>query len=470
VIVYQEQVMQIAQIIGGYSLGSADLLRRAMGKKKPEEMAQHRGLFVDGAKAKGYPAELANKLFDLMAMFAEYGFNKSHTAAYAVVTYQTAWLKACYPAEFIAATLSCDMDDTDKVQLFVADAKANRVEILPPDINESALRFEPVGERSVRYGLGAVKGAGVTAVAEIDRVRASKRFTDLFDFCARVDRKIVNRRAIEALVRAGAFDTLDADRSKLLANVGRAIDAADAASAAIDQANLFGDDAGSVTAPSWIPAPDWSERQRLQEEKLALGFFLSGHLFNGFSAEVRRFVRTRLVDLQPQQQPVWMTGVVISQRTQMTRRGKMVFVTIDDGSAAVEVSVFNELYESQRRLIRDDELLVVQARVSRDDYTGGQRAVAERLLDLVGARQEFGKRLRIRLNGIADGKLLRGAIAPYAVGEGADRQAIPVVVEYGNGSAVCMVELGDGWRVRPHDELLGAIDGALHPAELAIEY
>jgi len=470
VIVYQEQVMQIAQIIGGYTLGGADLLRRAMGKKKPEEMAQHRGLFVEGAKTKGYPVELANKLFDLMAMFAEYGFNKSHTAAYAVVTYHTAWLKAHYPAEFVAATLSSDMDDTDKVQLFVADAKANGVEVLPPDINASGFRFEPVSDRAIRYGLGAVKGTGESAVVDILRARAERPFENLFDFCERIDRKTVNRRAIEALVRAGAFDALDPDRAKLLANVGRAIDAAEAAGAAADQVSLFGDDSGMPSAPEWLPAPAWSERQRLQEEKSALGFFLSGHLFNGYRDEVRRFVRTKLADLQPAPQPVWIAGVVAAQRTMMTRRGKMVFVTLDDGSAAVEVSVFNELYDAHRRIIRDDELLVVLGKVSRDDYTGGQRVVAERVLDLVGARQEFARRLRIRLNGIADGAALRGAIGPFAVGERQDVPAVPVVVEYGNAEAVCAVELGAGWRVQPHDDLIGAIVDALHPVETAIEY
>ena len=470
VIVYQEQVMQIAQIIGGYTLGGAGLRRRAMGKKKPEEMAQHRGLFVEGAEKKGYPVDLANKLFDLMAMFAEYGFNKSHTAAYAVVTYHTAWLKAHYPAEFMAATLSSDMDDTDKVQLFVADAKANGVEVLPPDINESAFRFEPVSDRAIRYGLGAVKGTGESAVVDILRARAERRFENLFDFCERIDRKLVNRRAIEALVRAGAFDSLDPDRAKMLVNVGRAIDAAEAAGAAADQVSLFGEDSGMPSAPEWLPAPAWTERQRLQEEKSALGFFLSGHLFNGYRDEVRRFVRTRLADLQPAPQPLWIAGVVAAQRTMMTRRGKMVFVTLDDGSAAVEVSVFNELYDAHRRIIRDDELLVVLGKVSKDDYTGGQRVVAERALDLVGARQEFGRRLRIRLNGIADGAALRGAIGPFAVGERQDVPAVPVVVEYGNREAVCAVELGRGWRVQPHDDLIAAIVDALHPIDTAIEY
>jgi len=471
VIVYQEQVMQIAQIIGGYTLGGADLLRRAMGKKKPEEMAQHRDVFVEGAQKKGYGGDLANKLFDLMAMFAEYGFNKSHSAAYAVVTYQTAWLKAHHPAEFIAATLSADMDDTDKVQLFVNDAKANGIEILPPDVNASALRFEPVSERAVRYGLGAVKGSGASAVACIVETRAQAPYRDLFDFCARVDRKVVNRRAIEALVRAGAFDSTDPDRAKLLANVGKAIDAAEAREAAANQVSLFDAGDGSGDAPiEWQAATPWSERQRLQEEKSALGFFLSGHLFRGFEAEVRRFARTRLAELQPAPQPQWIAGIVASQRTQMTRRGKMSVVMLDDGSASLEVSVYNEVFERHRALIRDDELLVILAKVSRDDYSGGQRVTAERVLDLTGARQEFGKRIRIRLNGVAEASALRKVIQPFVAGGQPEDPAMPVIVEYGNACARCAVELGADWRVRPQEDLIAEVRQRLHAQAVAIEY
>ena len=474
VIVYQEQVMQIAQIIGGYTLGGADLLRRAMGKKKPEEMAQHRDLFVDGAKKKGYGEELANKLFDLMAMFAEYGFNKSHTAAYAVVTYHTAWLKAKYPAEFIAATLSSDMDDTDKVQIFVADAKLNKVEVLGPDVNASAYRFEPVdnakGGRSIRYGLGGIKGTGEGAVANILKARADGAFRDLFDFCARVDRKIVNRRTIEALVRAGAFDSLNPDRALLLANVGQAIDAADAADASIGQESLFGGGDGGIAAPiEWLRAAAWTERQQLQEEKSALGFYLSGHLFHGFSREVRRFVKTAIADLQPTQQPVWIAGIVASQRMQMTRRGKMLVIVLDDGTGAVEIPLFNELYEKHRATVREDELLVLQV-VVRDDRNGGHRLIVEKLLDLTAARREFGKRVVIGLNGNADGTLLRAAITPWL--SPADQEqtgGLPVVVEYSTESARCVVQLGERWRVRPADDLLASLQ-RLEPKRLSVEY
>ena len=474
VIVYQEQVMQISQIVGGYTLGGADLLRRAMGKKKPEEMAQHRGLFVEGAKNKGYDEALADKLFDLMAMFAEYGFNKSHTAAYAVVTYHTAWLKAKYPAEFIAATLSSDMGDTDKVQILVADARQNKVDVLGPDVNASAYRFEPVddarGGRAIRYGLGGVKGTGEGAVANVLKARADGPFRDLFDFCARVDRKVVNRRTIEALVRAGAFDSLNPDRALLLANVGRAIDTADAADASVGQESLFGGSDGAIAAPvEWLRTAAWTERQRLQEEKSALGFYLSGHLFHGFSREVRRFVKTTIGDLQPTQQPVWIAGIVASQRMQMTRRGKMLVVVLDDDTGAIEIPLFNELYEKHRATVREDELLVLQVAV-RDDRNGGQRLIVEKLLDLTAARREFGKRVVIGLNGNADGSLLRAAITPWlSPAEQQEPDGLPVVVEYSTSDARCAVQLGERWRVRPADDLLASLR-RLAPQRLSVEY
>ena len=492
VIVYQEQVMQISQIIGGYTLGGADLLRRAMGKKKAEEMAQQRQVFLDGAKAKGYDPELANTLFGLMEQFAEYGFNKSHTAAYAVVTYHTAWLKAHFPAEFMAATLASDMDDTDKVQTFVADARMNALEVLPPDINRSGYRFEAVDHvftpparpgqpasaqqprktRAIRYGLGAVKGTGESAVMNILKARAEGGpFNCLYDFCARIDKRTVNRRAIEALIRAGAFDALDADRAKLVANVARAMEAAEQREANANQVSLFGgDEIASPPASEWLSAPPWSERQQLQEEKAALGFYFSGHLFRSHEAEVRRFVRLRLSELSPSRDPVWMAGIVAGLRTQMTRRGKMVILSLDDMSATVEVSVFSELYDAQRSTFREDELLCVLGKVQKDDYTGGLRVTAEKVCDLPEARAQFAKRLRVRLNGIASGEALRGAIEPFSQPVRQGAAGVPVVLEYGNAQAACAVELGAQWRVRPSDELMEAVRVTLHPQQLALEY
>ena len=341
VIVYQEQVMQIAQIIGGYTLGSADLLRRAMGKKKAEEMAKHRDMMRDGAKLKGYDEKLVMQLFDLMEKFAEYGFNKSHTAAYAVVTYHTAWLKAHHCAAFMAATLSSDMDNTDSVKIAHDDALNNGLQMLGPDINASQYRFTPVDRQHIRYGLGAVKGTGEQAVNTIlDARAAAGPFKDLFDFCRRSDKRMVNRRSIEALIRAGAFDSLDDHRARLLASVGIAIEAAEQAERNAMQVSLFdlfeASEQGGEHAPQYVEVPRWSERQRLNEEKLALGFYFSGHPFHAVQEEVSRFVRKPLAALEVRKETQFLAGLVVGVRSKITARGKMVFIQIDDGTSALE--------------------------------------------------------------------------------------------------------------------------------------
>ena len=450
VIVYQEQVMQIAQIIAGYSLGGADLLRRAMGKKKPEEMAQQRSIFLEGALKKGHTEKLAAQLFDLMEKFAEYGFNKSHTAAYAVITYQTAWLKAHYPAEFMAATLSADMDDTDKVAFLVADAKANGLAVLPPDINASRYRFEPVvgasvsdGEiqteedfyssretitrsaptrdpspydsgrksRTIRYGLGAIRGVGESAVMNILKARENGPFTDLFNFCARVDRKLVNKRAMEALVKSGAFDALHPrgrqGRAQLVAGITLAVQAADTAEAQAHQGGLFDDFADSAsgdtnsgasgTALGLSDTAPFTVREALLEEKLALGYCFSGSLFDDVRDELQRFAPNTLARLLPSRDPVWVAGVVVDSRGQMTRRGMMRVVTIDDGTARLDITVFNEIYEQRKSVLKNDEPLLLCARVENDEFSGGLRGAAIEILTLTDARLRYGKGIAIEL-------------------------------------------------------------------------
>ncbi len=302
IMVYQEQVMQIAQVIGGYTLGAADLLRRAMGKKKPEEMAQQRDIFVAGAQRNGLSRDKATQLFDLMEKFAGYGFNKSHAAAYALVAYQTAYMKAHHAAAFMAANLSALMDDTDKVHQLYEDAAANGLQILPPDVNSSEYRFVPVSDRQIRYGLGAIKGTGESAIAAILAARESGgAFRDLFEFCRRVDKRIVNRRVLESLIRSGAFDSIDDHRHRLLASAGVAMEGAEQVSRAGAQTSLFGGDSGlAEVGVELVDRPRWSERQRLLEEKQALGFYLSGHPFSSYAQEVAPLARTRLASLTPQ--------------------------------------------------------------------------------------------------------------------------------------------------------------------------
>lgn len=478
VIVYQEQVMQISQIIGGYTLGGADMLRRAMGKKKPEEMAKHRETIAAGAKKKGYDPALAEELFDLMTKFAEYGFNKSHTAAYAVITYQTAWLKAHHCAAFMAATLSSDMDNTDTVKIFYDDALANGLNILGPDINASGYRFTPVDRATLRYGLGAIKGTGQQAVECIVAARnAGGAFKDLFDFCRRVDKRLVNRRTIEALIRAGAFDSIDSHRARLMASVGIAIEAAEQAERDALQVSLFDllDDAAQAEQqPHYVEAAPWAERDRLREEKMALGFFFSGHPFHAVKQEVSRFAHRPLARLEARKEPQILAGLVASVRTKLTARGKMAFIQLDDASASLEVSVFNETFETYRDRIGVDEVLVVEGKVQNDDFAGeGKvRIVADRLFSLAEARTRFARQLRITLNGQASSGnaraaalRLQGLLAPFT-----QDGTCPVCLNYRNAEALCELKLGDACRVRLEDALLDALGEWLRPESVLVEY
>ncbi len=466
VIVYQEQVMLVAQILAGYTLGGADMLRRAMGKKKPEEMAQQREIFTDGAKQRGVDEKLATQLFGLMEKFAEYGFNKSHSAAYALVAFQTAWLKHYHPAAFMAATMSSEMADTDKVQLFHKDCIDNRLAFEAPDINSGGVRFEPVDATTIRYGLGAIKGTGESALSVILRVREEGGpFRDLFDFCRRIDKRVVNRRVIEALIRAGAFDKLDDNRARLLASVGIALDAAEQAERNVMQGGLF--DAGGsdgLETPRYVEAGPWTERERLLNEKQALGFFLSGHPFNAYKAELATFVRRSLAQLEPQKETMLLAGIVLLTRTQMTRRGKMAVVMLDDASTQIEVTVFNELWDAEREKIKEDELLLVEGKVQNDSFTGGLRVTAEKLLTLGEARGRFAKSLRLAMNGGSNAEKLRTLLAPYRNGP------CPVRLSYRNGEAEAELTLPDAWRVRLDDALIASLNDWLTPGNVKVVY
>ncbi|MHB1144150.1 MAG: DNA polymerase III subunit alpha [Thiobacillus sp.] len=466
IIVYQEQVMLVAQILAGYSLGAADMLRRAMGKKKPEEMAQQRTIFLEGAARRGADTKVAERLFDLMEKFAEYGFNKSHSAAYALVAYHTAWLKAYYPAEFMAATMSSEMSDTDKVRVFYEDCRANGLTMLPPDINLSGYRFEPVSKTEIRYGLGAIKGSGEAAIGAIVAEReANGPYKGLFDLARRVDKRYLNRRTLEALVKAGAFDYINDHRASLMASVGAALETADRAARSGGQVGLFGEalDGGGEDL---IDVPVWPEQEKLLQEKSALGYFFSGHPFTSYLAEVSGFAKRQLDSLEPSRDPVMLAGIAVSLRTQMTRRGKMLILLLDDATAQVEVVIFNELYEQSRHLLKDDALLVIEGKVNRDDYSGGVRVTAERIYDLAGARTRFAQGLRLACNGQSSGRKLTELLAPYKVEEG----GCPVWVDYHNQNARCRVRLGEDWRVRLDDRLIESLGDWLKPEAVNVIY
>jgi DNA polymerase III subunit alpha len=406
IMVYQEQVMQAAQVLGGYSLGGADLLRRAMGKKKPEEMATHRAIFREGAAKKEISAGVADEVFDLMEKFAGYGFNKSHAAAYSLLAYQTAWIKVHHPAEFFAANMTIELDNSDKLKALLFDAKTFGVTIAMPDVNAGTYRFEPVSPRAVRYGLGAIKGTGQGAIEAIVSARESGgAFTGLFDFCARVDRGRINRRVVEALVKAGAFDGLHSSRASLLASVGLALDWADTQAAHADQGGLFDFGAeeaahgASTEEPALVGAAEWSIKERLTLEKSALGFYLSGHLFDQSAAEVRRFARLKIADLIDSREPVLLAGIVGDLRVVNGQRGRVAIFKLDDGSDFIESVANEDLLNANRDLLKDDELVIVQGKVQPDRFSGGVRLNVQSVWDLAGARCRFGKYLRVEING-----------------------------------------------------------------------
>lgn len=475
--------MQIAQIIGGYSLGAADLLRRAMGKKNAEEMAQQRSIFVDGAVARAIDKRLAELLFDLMEKFAGYGFNKSHSAAYALVSYQTSYLKAHYPAAFMAATLSSDMDNTDKVHTFYLDTLAQGVSILPPDINSSEYRFTPVDEKVVAYGLGAIKGTGESAADNIAAARKTGgAFRDLFDFCRRVDKRVVNRRAIEALIRGGAFDVISSHRHQLLASLDAALGSAEQQARAINQNSLFGDDESAAMPVIMADVPRWSIREQLQHEKTSLGFYLSGHPYQEYAAELLQFIKLKLADVTPQLAgqasssngsgrrnsgvPVVLAGMVSDVRIQQTRRGRMGVVTLDDGSAQMEMTVFNEIFEASRPWIREDELLIVRGKASLDEYSGNMRVTADELFDFASARSNFAKRLELTVSpdvrvGVAQ---LKELLLPYRDGK------CPVLVNYRNAVGCANLKLDEIWNVTLHNDLVDGLQKLLHEQNVHIAY
>ncbi|MFY9260891.1 MAG: DNA polymerase III subunit alpha [Gallionella sp.] len=462
VIVYQEQVMQIAQIIGGYTLGGADMLRRAMGKKNAEEMAQQRDIFVTGAVNRDIDEKLATQLFDLMEMFAGYGFNKSHSAAYALVAYQTAYLKAHHPAAFMAATLSGDLDNTEKVCTFYADTLQQKLTVLPPDVNSSGYVFSPTDERTIAYGLGAVKGTGEAAINHLVAVReASGAFKDLFDFCRRVDKRIVNRRTIEALIRAGAFDSINDHRAALMASVDAALANADQHARAANQDSLFGSDESDVVLINQTAdVPHWRLREQLSHEKTSLGFYLSGHPFQEYAPELAQFVKTKLSDLTPNfvEQgggkgrragvAVVLAGIVSSFRLQQTRRGRMAIIVLDDGAAQTEVTVFNELYEANREVIVMDELLILRGKAALDEYSGNIRVSGEELFTLAQARSQFAQQLSLRCDERVQIAQLKALFTPYQNG------ACPVVIHYRNPHSTCQLKLGEPWQLTLADELL----------------
>jgi len=399
IMVYQEQVMQTAQVLGGYSLGGADLLRRAMGKKKAEEMALHRTIFREGASKNNIATEQADSIFDLMEEFAGYGFNKSHAAAYSLLAYHTAWIKVHFTAEFFCANMTVEMDDTDKLKILFDDAKDMGIQFDRPDINTGIYAFIPVSENRIRYGLGAIKGTGQSAIEAICEARENGGdFHSLFDFCARVDRTRMNKRSVEALVKAGAFDGLWENRAELLASVSLAFDYAQTQADHAHQVGLFdlGDVHGSSkNEPTLTQALAWGVREKLTHEKMAIGFHFSGHLFEETQTEVRQFLKTRIADLKESKEPQWVGGIVRGERSLNTTKGRLNIFELDDMSSSVEVSADDAVFLRHKNLIKEDSLIVARVKVQVDRRNGGLRLGLLEAMDLTQARCRFGKYLQL---------------------------------------------------------------------------
>ncbi|MDO6476537.1 DNA polymerase III subunit alpha [Alteromonas sp. 1_MG-2023] len=482
IILYQEQVMQIAQEMSGYSLGGADLLRRAMGKKKPEEMAKQRSTFEDGARDNNIDGELAMKIFDLVEKFAGYGFNKSHSAAYALVSYQTLWLKVHYPAEFMAAVMSADMDNTDKIVTLVDEVDRMGMTILPPDLNVGRYKFTVDEHGRIVYGIGAIKGVGEGPIEAIIEAREQQgNFTDLFDFCAKVDLKRVNKRVLEKLVLAGAMDNLGPQdgkgphRASIMASLPEAIAAADqhAKAESYGQSDMFGllttepDDVKQAFAD----VPYWPEKVWLDGEKDTLGLYLTGHPINQYADEIKHYSDGRLVDLKPtgKDQMSTAVGLVLGVRVMTNKKGRRwAIVTLDDKSARMDVRFFPDMYEKYESILETDRILLIKGQVSFDDFSGGNTISARDAMDIVQAREQNAKALMLELDTVQidENRIssLQAILQTYRGG------SCPVQMRVVHPDAEAVLACGAQWYVTPEDQLLHELKQCLGEQSVAMCY
>ena len=492
VMLYQEQVMQIAQILAGYSLADADLLRRAMGKKKPEEMAKQREIFVAGAGRNDVEEKQAAYIFDMMEMFAGYGFNKPHSVAYAKIAYQTAWLKHYYPSDFMAAVLSADMQTTDKVVINIEECREMGIAMSPPDVNRGDFRFVADAPQSIVYGLGAIKGLGEGPIEALVAGRDIAGFKDLYDLCERVDSRKMNKRAIEALVGSGALDQLvdddlvpegvvaiDFKRSLLFANKEDAVKLAEQKSRNHDSGStdLFGDemlvgDAGDSRYQSLKNIRCMNLKERLNRERDTLGLYLTGHPIDMYRGELKHLAKTRIVDLRPGKDAQTVAGLIVGMRTMKSRKGDTIaFVTLDDRTGRIEVSVFADLYDANHSKLRKDAVIIVKGAAMADEFTGGLRMRASEVLDLVDARERSIRRLHLSLSGGAlEGDFttrLASLLTPY---RGKPGQGCQVSVAYIRQDVQAEVTLGDDWRVLPADELIQNLRDCYGADQVSLDY
>lgn len=477
VILYQEQVMQIAQVLAGYSLGGADLLRRAMGKKKPEEMAKQRAVFEEGARKNGIDGNLAIKIFDLVEKFAGYGFNKSHSAAYALVSYQTLWMKTHYPAEFMAAVMSADMDNTDKIVTLVDECENMGLKVLPPDVNVGRYKFTVDEQQRIVYGIGAIKGVGEGPIEAILAAREDGPFTDLFDFCCRVDLKKLNRRVLEKLIKAGAMDSLGPHRATIMATLEKAMRQAEqhARAEAIGQSDLFGvltSAADDVEIEhEFVAVPAWPEAMWLEGERETLGLYLTGHPVNRYRKELRNYVPCVLADVRPtgRDQTTTVAGLVVDVRTMLNRQNqRWAIVTLHDKTARFDVRFYAKDYEKYQHLLEKDQILVVKGEVSFDDYSSANTMTAREVMTIVGMREQYAKVLRliVRHEQLAGQGLaqLRQLIEPFKQG------TCPLHIRYVRPDLTAEYVAATEWYVTPTDELMYELQQQLGQQAVELEF
>ena len=473
VILYQEQVMQIAQVLAGYSLGAADVLRHAMGKKKAEEMAKQRSVFLEGTKIHELDNNIANQLFDLMEKFSGYGFNKSHSAAYALIAYQTAWLKAHYPAEFMAAVLSSDMDNIDKVVGFINECREMSLKLLLPNINLSHYSFTVNTSGGIIYGLGAIKGIGEMVAIHIVTCREKDGlFKGLFNFCSRVDLRKVNRRVMELLIRSGAMDTFGISRSSLFKSLNNVFQTVEQKNrnTILGQHDLFSEEIREIKE-NYDEDLEWSDNDRLRGEKETLGLYISGHPLQEFTKEIKSIgaVSINRLSLLSEKNSVVIIGIMIGIRKIITRSGKrMAILTLEDQTRRIDIILFSNVYQQVAACLSSHAILVIQGTVSRDDYTGGQKMVANTLLTLDKIREKMVKRLLIRVVGQNEMQqvltTLSFTIKPHVGGN------CPITIIYQVGTAVAELVLGKMWRVKLSDNLLSQLNKLYGKNRVALEY
>jgi DNA polymerase-3 subunit alpha len=500
VILYQEQVMKIAQVLGNYTLGAADILRKAMGKKDPEEMARQRSLFTEGAVKRGVDKKLAESIFDLMEHFAGYGFNKSHSAAYALVSYQTAWLKTHYPAYFMAAVLSAEMQNTDKIVTLIDECNALGIAIIPPDVNLGEFLFTVNEEGEIVYGLGAIRGLGEGPVNAILDSRSQGPYASMLDICLRVDSQQLNRRTLEALVNAGALDNLvegsvDYSRAALADLLPKAMQAAaqENRNLASGVRDLFGEIVPEGTsnceqATDHLDIKEWDEQARLRAEKDALGLYLSGHPIDAFLPELRVITAGRLKDLRPDRGTKFIGGLLTSLRTGRSKSGETItFLTIDDRSARVEISLFSKEHELFRDQLRVDEIFIIECSISIDERSGGVKGRAKAVMTLSEARCSRANRILLHLD---ESELkpnfcddLAETLEPYRLQRafgtfqtdskqrsGNAEEGCRVAVNYLREASKGCIMLGHEWSVLPSDDLIQNLRRNYGHENVLVEY